>query len=160
MGLTLLLIIAFIAIVVYIQSSRRNSMLSEGKIVNRDGDFYEKAEIFKLRDDGIEGVVNQISRINMDGTASSFEGNRKTGVFNFTSSHGWRAVFRPRECEEEGKMCFEFRFTHWETYNSIPQGTLQMNQVLTLVERALLEVDPNTRVDSEYIKTKTKTKFF
>ena len=65
------------------------------------------------------------------------------------------------KCErDDGKDCYGFQFLEWTERQGMIQYEAHMNTVLTAIERAFLQLDPQTEVSTEYVNTKTKPKFF
>lgn len=65
------------------------------------------------------------------------------------------------KCESNSdKDRYGFQFLKWTERQGMIQYEAYMNTVLTSIEKAFLQLNPQTEVPTEYVSTKTKPKFF
>lgn len=55
-----------------------------------------------------------------------------------------------------GRMTYWFRFTSWGTLDYGVIGEVQMNMLLTAIEKLFLSIDPNTQVQTSFLGTKPR----
>lgn len=146
-----------IIVVAQIIAEKRNKrLMEEGKIIDREGSFWEKAEIFTLIGGEYEKVGNLIKTADYSECPVTLYPNYENKkVFLFKSGEDWEArlVFLG---ENEGKNKYRFEFIKWKTRNGIPTNMSTMNMIETTIEKIFLGLDSKTVVETEKIKIKTR----
>ena len=136
---------------------KRNKRLTdEGKIIDREWKFWEKAEIFTLIGGEYEKVGNLIKTADYSECPVTLYPNYENKkVFLFKSGVDWEArlIFLG---ENEGKNKYRVEFIKWKTRNGIPTNTDTMNMIETTIEKIFLGLDSKTVVETEKIKIKTR----
>ena len=140
------------------QRRAQNQLISEGRMIKRDVFFMRYAEIFTLSGGDFERVLTAINSINFAGTGAKVESYRDRQTILF-KAYDWSAQLY-RTASSGDKDVYQFSFTNWRTYRGAPQNDVQMNLLLTGVEKSFLWLDPYTQVENIQIKTKTKSGFF
>lgn len=159
---TLIILVVFVVfcviagIVIY---KKQQKLLSEGKIVKRAGGFYGMAEEFTLRHVAPEEVRQGVEAFSLSSMGVKAAYSQNPLDISFAAS--WTARLKETSSEEESSV-YTFEFTSWSCSGktSIPKGVTDMNQLLTAVEKLFLQLDPETKVRTYPIKTKTKHSFF
>lgn len=152
-----------IALAVGLGMKKRNELMGAGKIVNRPYNFYDMAEIFTLGPVNLNAVYNVLTRSNfgeMGVTAQPDPQNQRV-IFRHAS---WVGILKymgeTGDPAYGGKSVYRLWISSYNTYRSSVQGSLEMNEMMTEVEKVLLGFDPNTQVSTEMVTRKTHTKFF
>ena len=159
MQLFIILLIAGILIYVYFHvktlNSNVKSMLESGEIINREGGFYEKAYIFTLRPLTSAEINNEFKETHFTVSVSG-----KTNDIRFSGSDFKARLWVTDQSEDH--CIYRFEVTSWNNTNGIPKSetVILINQLLTSVEKILLNLDPNTQVRSEEVARKTSIGFF
>ncbi len=143
------------------QYNINKQLISDGRMIQRHPSFVETAEIFTLHNADFKKVLNAVTedRQSMNGTGVSVKFSEEARLIVFTSSLGWEASLSASGNEGD-TYSYTFNFTSWNTRNGVAQNTTSMNVALTAIEKLFIRLDPNTKVSTERIKTKSKTKFF
>ncbi len=155
----IIVVAAFVGIVTLVCVKRNKELMESGQIIKRPASFWESAEYFLSRvsyEQLRQAVLSTdfsacgVSIVpDLDGQASIL----------FRCRHGWNALLR-WQGSRDGQNLFMFHFPAWRTSRyGAPYGLNQMNMTETLVERILLGMDPETRVESRRLQIKTKTRF-
>ncbi|MBO4677935.1 MAG: hypothetical protein J5633_10375 [Oscillospiraceae bacterium] len=136
-----------------------NKLVEEGKIIQRESNFNEKAEIFSLTLSDTASVTEGIKLLPYHTMPTvSMQADPERQKF-FFSSKAWKAQLMQTKYLD-GNAVYHFNFTNWTTYHgAIPDGQ-SMNILLTSIERMFLSIDPNTQVQTVTLKTKEKTNAF
>ncbi len=150
---------AFVAIVSVICVKRNKKLLDSGKIVKRQMNFWENAEYF-LSAAGYEQLRDAILHTDFSDCGLSVTPDLDgQAQILFRCKHGWNALLRWQGCRD-GQNLFMFHFPAWRSSRyGAPYGVNQMNMIETRLERIFLNLDPDTRVESRRMQTKTKTSF-
>jgi hypothetical protein len=146
-------VVFFIVAPIIKQSSE---MLNEGKIITRDANFMKNAQIFTLSKVSIESLVAAMKTEGLPFAGLAWKAGNNTMTFSYNQ---WAAQMIKLP-GDDGYDKFRFSFTRWQTmkYGQAVDFT-QMNQLLTAIEKALLKLDPSTKVQTEQIKVNTKSSF-
>ena len=139
-----------------IVEKRNKRLTEEGKIIDREGSFWEKAEIFTLIGGEYEKVSNLIKTADYSECSVTIYPNyEKKKIFLFKSGENWEArlIFLG---ENEGKNKYRFEFIRWKTRNGLPTNMTTMNMIETTIEKIFLKLDSKTVVETEKIKIKTR----
>ena len=148
-------VLIFVAALI-IAEKRNKRLTDEGKIIDREWKFWEKAEIFTLIGGEYEKVGNLIKTADYSECPVTLYPNYENKkVFLFKSGEDWEArlIFLG---ENEGKSKYRFEFIKWKTRNGIPKNTDTMNMIETTIEKIFLGLDSKTVVETEKIKIKTR----
>lgn len=160
----LAIIIGFVILgyLIYRSMKQEKQLTSEGKIIDRDRKFMEQAEDFTLTCSDPGRVTGQVQQLPFSEMKVSMTAGAQGQSFQFafdSVAGGWTAVLS-RKDEPSGQLAYRFQFTHWKTRDGMIVGELYMNQLLTAVEKMFLSIDPNTKVQTVYLETKTRHKLF
>lgn len=154
----LLIGFAILGVVVYFSMKAHNKMVAEGTIISRRTNFMENAEVFTLRAVDPAQVTEAVKALDYSGMHTGMKGSSQQQIFKFTGATWGAKLFRLNADEEQ--MCYRFEFTNWKTHNGTPQNGLDMNKLLTAVEKMFLSFDPGTQVAAMPLELKTKHNFF
>ena len=146
-----------IGIAWYFGSQRQNRLVEEGKIIKRDGNFWESSEYFTLTGVDYSKVLEAVNNTYFsDLKVTIYPNNGGKSEILFKSSYEWNAAIDFLG-EEEGKFNYKFSFTAWNTYKyGVPLRADTMNMMETKVEKMFLNLDPNTSVRTQEMKLKTR----
>ena len=130
---------------------------SDGKIVTRNPDFVETAQIFKLSKVSIAEITTMLKKEGLPFSGLEWRTSDDAMGFQY---NGWTAQFYKVDSDDEHDR-YRFNFTQWQTVRySIVTDIVQMNQLLTAIEKALIKLDPSTKVQTERLKHRTSNRFF
>lgn len=152
---------ALLGYIIYKNVKQERQLTSEGKIINRSHRFIEQAEDFTIACENPAFVFEKLGTLPFSemNVKMSADGQR---VFQFSFTHpsgNWTAVLRRMDAPA-GQLVYSFCFTHWKISDLGVIGELQMNMLLTAIEKMFLSIDPNTQVKTRLLETKTSHKFF
>lgn len=157
MGTTILAVLIGGALLFYM-FYRHHKLVSDGKVIERGRNFVEQAEDFILTLEAPAQVVERIRALPYAEMKVSMrmEGNGQSFLF---SGSNWSAKLY-RKNDEAEKAVYSFQYLQWKTYNGSIQYEDHMNMLLTAIEKMFLSIDPNTKVKTRLLETKTRHKFF
>ncbi len=153
----ILLIIIIIAAGYY--GYKKGSYLGKsGKLVMRDNRFYEDAELLFTKT-----PYNDLRDALMDAdyTGSGVAAPRPYGeqpILVFQSKNGFVAALAYMG-EENAEHKYEFSFLKW-TSGKHGVSFIEMNVLMTVIEKVFLALDPDTEAQIEPRNIKTTTKLF
>lgn len=150
--------VAILAAAIWYGLKKNRQLVGEGKIISRKPDFAESAEIFTLNVPDFSLVTEGVKSFNYGEIGTDLKGSSTEQRFNFTASSWGAKLFRTSGEEEPAE--YRFEFTNWSTRNGIPTCALQMNMLLTAVEKLFLSIDGNAQVRSRPLELKTKHHLF
>lgn len=139
--------------------NKTESLASEGKIIKRGNDFYEKASEFTLTLSDKSLVTEGLHKLPYNDFSAGMKGDTVQQRFRFDGGDYTAVLYL---CNEEGdNVTYHFQFESWKTNQyGAAFGAYRMNMLITAIEKMFLNIDPNTQVKSWYIDTKTKSSFF
>lgn len=150
-------VIAVFGIALYYNMKKNKELTDSGRIVKRSGLWYENAEQFTLSGADFDRVVKGIQASDLSGTGVSVSKSDEKKALWFASST-WRAVLHKMENAGD-KDVYEFSMLHWKEHNGVVQTGVEMNLLLTAIEKVFVAIDPGTQVTTRPIHVKTKTDF-
>ena len=156
----LLISAALLGGALYFGQQRANRLIAEGKMIKRDGEFWNFAEIFTLTGVNYERVLNAVNNTDFSEykvTQYPDNGDRKEILFK--SSYEWNAVIS-MQSEENDVYKYRFEFVAWNTHRGLPLRSDTMNMMETKVEKMFLGLDPHATVEMVENKLKTRQRLF
>ncbi|MBR6407442.1 MAG: hypothetical protein IKS19_02450 [Clostridia bacterium] len=138
------------------QAKKNNQLISEGKMIKRTYRYAEKGEEFTSKIGSFKALADTIATMPMPCKA---EGNTSTQVI-FTAKTFAARLYKVQFDQPSGIGVFRFEFTRWKEYRGMYEEANAMNVLLTSVEKAFLQLDPNTGVKNYDIDFKTKHSVF
>ena len=156
MVIAIIIGVVIFIVAVIIGQQRGKNLEAEGKIIMRDISFIEYAEIFTLANADFKIVAAELQTTSFEGTGASIGVNGLTVTIR--SSHGWSAQLCELQSSDNMNK-YHFQFTGWQTHRGVPMRLDTMNIFLTAIEKMFLNLDSNTKVETERFKTKSKTSF-
>ncbi len=138
------------------QAKANKQLINEGKMIQRDYRFAEKGEEFTAKVGTMGDVADKLKNMYLP---CPMKGNTSTQV-NFTGEKFTARLYRVDYDEPSGIAIYRFEFTSWKTYRGRYEQNNAMNILMTSIEKAFLELDPNTAVKSYDIDFKTKHSIF
>ena len=151
-----------IGLAVGLGAKKRKELMDAGKIVQRPYNFYDMAEIFTLGPVMLQAIANVLSQSQLGqmGIQAQADYANQRIIFRHGS---WVGVLKymgeTGPAEMGGKSVYRLWITSYRTYRSSVEGAIEMNEMMTVVEKVLLGFDPNTQVSTEMVTRKTKTNF-
>ena len=161
MDLAIVLVVAALVLGVILglkQREKMNQHIADGRMIKRDIRFIETEELFTLSGGDFQRVVSEIQATSFAGTGVSIQKNDAKQAIQFQGS-GWAAQLW-RQADSGENAVYAFCFTRWKTHRGIPLNHMEMNMLLTAVEKMFLRIDPNTQVQTRALTTKTRPSFF
>ena len=154
-ALIVVFIIVIIGVVIW-GVNRNKQLMDEGKIIKRDISFLETAEVFTSKGADPAKISSALRTMDISGTKADW--TSKNGTLFIESGYGWSAKLELIGNNEETYK-YRFQFLNWKTSRGIPTNANSMNIAITAIEKAFLQIDPKTKVESTRIKTTTKSSF-
>lgn len=158
----LLISAAIIALAVGLGMKKRKELMDAGKIVQRPYNFYDMAEIFTVGPVALQAIANVLMRSELGQMGIQAQADYQNQRIIFRHSY-WvgqlKYMGETGPAEMGGKSVYRLWISSYRTYRSSVQGAIEMNEMMTVVEKTLLGFDPNTSVSTEMVTRKTKTDF-
>ena len=151
---------AILGFIVYRNWKQQSQLTSEGKIIDRDRHFIEQAEDFTIACDDPNRIVIGVQSLAYSEMKISMTADEQNQAFRFTyttAMGSWNALLYCTGAPD-GQVTYRFQFTSWRTSDYGVIGEVQMNMLLTAIEKMFLSIDPNTQVQTSLLETKTKHK--
>ncbi len=156
----LLISVALLGGALYFGQQRANRLIAEGKMIKRDGEFWNFAEIFTLAGVDYERVLSAVKSTDFsEYKVDMYPNNGGRSEVLFKSGHGWNAKLTYTG-ETEGKFKYRFEFVAWNTYRGLPLRADTMNMMETRIEKMFLGLDSQTTVETVENKLETKRSLF
>jgi len=151
----LIFAVAVFVVVILVAVGIKNKMINDGKITNRSSDFVYYSEFFTTKAFEAIELKNVMS-------SDSFKYYYKGGIHGncdttLTFNYGNMWTAKLTKIEQTSSSCkYQFMFVSWKTKDYVPVGGVQMNMLLTGLEKAFLQIDPNTQVTKKKNEVSTK----
>ena len=153
--------IAFMAFLCWLSYKAKKQLLSQGKIIEREGGFHKKLYQFTTIA-AFDQICSRLKREESDFESArigySINSERKD-IFFKNSKDEWEAKFVFNEGVDD-KNQYGFCFTQWKNKNGIPVNIYSMNILLTAIEKSILSLDGTAKVVSLDRQLTSKFKFF
>lgn len=159
MWIAIIIIVAAFAIALPIAISRGKkvkAMLDQGQIIKRSSRYAEKGEEFTSKIGTFVALKKELLKMQRP---CNMSGNTGT-VVNFTASSYEARLYKVDFDEASGIGIYRFEFTKWRTGRYGYEEDTSMNMLMTSVEKAFLNLDPNTGVKFYDLDFKTKHRLF
>lgn len=156
--LLLFLIIVIVAIYGVKVSRKAKELREDGKIIAREYHFADKGEEFTSKIGSFENLANELKQMQVP---CAVNGSASTEVIFSTNQFSAR-LYKVDFDEPSGIAIYRFQFSHWKEVGDFSsyEDPLGMNQVMTAVEKAFLNLDPNTGVKEYKNEVETKRTIF
>lgn len=157
----IILAFAFFGFICWLGYKSKQKLLSEGKIIEREGGFHKKMHQFTTTAE-FDQICNRLKAADADletdriGYSINLE---KKNIFFKNSKFEWEAEFVFNDRVDD-KNQYSFGFTQWTNKNGTPINSCSMNILLTIIEKAILSLDSNAKVVSLDRQLTSKYKFF
>lgn len=136
---------------------RVKSLNEDGKIIGRDVDFEEYAELFTIRDVEFKDIREELRNADYSGR-TNIKADMEKKLVNYEGVD-WKAhLYYMTNETDRNAYCFEF--TEWSTRKGLTQNITDMNVALTAIEKVFLKIDPNTQVSKRKNITRRNPRFF
>ena len=134
-----------------------DEMFASGAIIKRDAGFMENIQRFTLSKASAENLIAAMKNEGLPFAGLEWKTGNDAMGFKYSD---WTAQLVKLDGDANSDR-YEFGFLQWQTNQYGGSVTVtQMNQLLTAIEKAFLKLDPNTKVQTERGKVKTKSSFF
>lgn len=154
----IIVFVGFIVFAVYYNVKRQKKLTSEGRILPRPGNWYLNAETFTLSGADFGRVTAGIQTADLAGAGVSVKKSDEKKALWFVGGT-WQSVLHQKE-DADGKNVYDYFLQHWKEHNGATQNVVEMNMVLTAVEKTLLAIDPAAQVTTRPLDVKTRTSLF
>lgn len=148
----------------YLNTSRKNTLKAENKIIDRDAVFFEREHFFETSVSSLKEIGDAIDKSILGSETISFEPDYEHGmiVFHNNGSFGTFGAALRAAATTENISRYSFRIEAWrETKNGINrQDFFNANVLLTTIEKAFLKLDPQTKVWDQAAKITRKHSLF
>lgn len=156
----ILISVAVIGVAAYFGQQRANRLVSEGKAIKRNADFYKSAEIFTVSGVDYDSLKSEVNKTDFSELKTDiYSGNDGKKEILFKSKYEWNAQISYLG-EENGQYKYQFCFTAWNAYHGTPPRLDTMNMMETKVEKMFLRLDAQAKVVTEEMKLTTKSRRF
>ncbi len=155
---SIVVVVALVGIGAWYGLQKGNKLRSEGKIITRKSVFYEEGREFTVALNNPDLVAQKLKELPYSEMKLSMSGDSQRQSFNFTC-YNFEAQLWCKSADEE-KSVYCFTFNSWKTLHGLAAGSVEMNMLLTAIEKMFLSIDPNTQVRTWALETKTKHSFF
>lgn len=155
----IILLVIIIAAAAYYGYKKGTMLRESGKLAIREGRFWEDAELLYTKTP-FDELRKEL--MNADYSGSGVTAPRSDGeqpILIFQSAKGFNAAVAYMG-EIDGEHKYNFSILNWKMRNGAVQGFLEMNVLMTVVEKVFLALDPDTEAQIEPRQIKTKTKLF
>ena len=132
-----------------------DEMFASGAIIRRDANFMENVQRFTLSKVGMDNLIAAMKNEGLP--FSGLEWKTGNGDMGFRYKD-WTAHLVKLDGGDNTDK-YEFGFSQWQT-NKYGVTLMQMNQLLTAIEKAFFKLDSNTIVQTKRGKIYTKSSFF
>ncbi len=150
LGTVLLLSVLIFGSIIVFAKLYSDKLISEGKIIRRDGKFFEAEYKFTLSNAPYKVVEKELKNTDLSHikiTESYYENGGRLEIL-LKAAGGWNVVINLIE-ENNGKYTYKLSFPVYTTRNGMALDVVKMNMLLTSVEKMFLHIDPETVVESE-----------
>lgn len=157
--------VAIVGCVVFYNSKKKKALIENGAIIDRDNVFFKQEHIFQTKTSDFSLITETIKKSDIFQEKVSFEQHtaKKQAIFRNKVNFGTfvARLIATDQHEEDGRYCYKFQVEAWREgkYGITRQDLLGANELLTVIEKAFLSLDPNTSVQSVMAQYKTKTTF-
>ena len=139
-------IVLYFGLLGIIKSIRKSNLIKKGIIVKREKAFWKKKECF-LTASSPETIRNAVEQTDLsDIGISVFRNNNEECRFTFQNGYMISADLKYNG-RENGKYLYSFMFTSWNTSFFVVEGQINMNRLLTCIERIIIALDPETVIE-------------
>lgn len=155
-ALAFLFLVGLVAVIYLIMKAHENNLSDQGLIIIRKYNIPKYKEIFTIsRQTSLSQIYSAIEKKPYDksGASMTLEANRI-----YFKERTWNAELIRLKDRPNGNQVYQFKFNHWTTRNGSTEHENRMNILLTQVEKALLDLDPNTKVNRVEMATKSHIK--
>ena len=152
-----LFVFGLIGVALYYYYTKQKALLESGQMVKREADFYKNEEIFTMKPISFEEMTNAIQNADFSAMRVSANVNSEKKYIVFTGS-SFHAVLQEKESTKENAV-YGFSLHDWHGRNGAAP-IMDINILMTAVEKAILGPDPETKVTSAPINYKSKTSLF
>ena len=137
---------------------KTRQLATNGNIIQREDLFWENTE-YLYTDATYEEVLNEINHTDFSScnvtVTPNYEGSK---ICAFVAKGKFSAAL-VYHGEENGEHIYEFSVLSWKP-DRLATAAIQMNGLLTTIEKIFLSIDPDTEAEIQINNVKTKTAFF
>lgn len=159
-------IVILLAVCVYgglfiYSKKRQNSLIQEGKMVERNNEFFKQKHTFKTIISSTEKIFNVLDKSAISENKISCVLQSNKIVFQNNAVGGsFVAHFKNDEVDSD-HFYYSFQVDNWTEKNSMlsNKDLFGANIVLTALEKAILKLDAQATITRENKQYKSKTKF-
>ena len=155
---TVLFLILGIGVVILagvLGSKRRQTLVNEGKIIEREYDFHEKTYLF-LTSKSYQDIINAVNVTDFsDADVQILNASNNKNSLLFKHNNSWVAKLEYKG-QRDGKNMFSYGLTSWKTNRGVPAGGHTMNMMQTALEKMFLSLDPETMIETHKMQIKTQ----
>lgn len=136
----------------------RKKLLTESRIIKREKNFYDYAEIFTLKSIAPEAVFSRLKARLQDIQTIKVELQLQEKRIVFTGHvcrYGFNGTLAQEIIPGEGWSLYRLCIDEYQVQYGMPD-TMTLNLLYTAVERTFLDFDPKTTITTEYVQRTTK----
>lgn len=152
----IVIVIAAVVIGVGVSIAKMNRLKGEGKFVNRDMNFQDYDYTFTIKRTSYETVEAEVNQLDLSDVKieDSFYKYKGQPIIILRSSYGWNAQL-DLVGEDAEKSQYRFGFPLYSTNKGTVKHAMEMNVMLTLIEKMFLKLDPDADVRQDLVKRKS-----
>lgn len=151
-------------IIFYLNISKKNKLKAENKIIDRDAIFLKREHFFETSVSSLREIGDTIDKSLLSSEDISFEPDYEHGIIIFHNniSGGTFGAGLRMAGNADGSYRYSFKIDAWREINMgiTRQDSFNANVLLTAIERAFLQLDPQVKVSDKATKITRKHKLF
>ena len=153
--IVIIIAVVIVAVIALGAKKEKSTLTSSGKIHEQEPDFYKKEHTFTTSA-SFDQIVDNLKGAGLAESKISMQADRQhqTVAFDGGAMFPYRAALQYKG-EQNGKKVFLFSFLTWKERNGVPDY-MNMNILLTAVEKSIYAADPSALVSSVRMQIRTK----
>ncbi|MBQ9898217.1 MAG: hypothetical protein IJM44_02020 [Ruminococcus sp.] len=138
---------------------KRKAALASGDLIKRNPSFYKDKEFFKANIQDQDAFFNALSEAVKRTQVCSFSGNYNSSVVYRGNRGQWSASL-VRLQSDDGSVMFSFGLSNYTSGGrtesmQLARMSMDLNFLLTAIEKTFVQFDPQTQVNVQAINFKT-----
>lgn len=155
-----IIVVLFIAALIY-SRKRRNKLIDEGKMIQRENKFWDKSETFTVNGVTLAEIFEKLPANDLKQNVGQYElqsdKNRIVFVHNgYEESYTGTLTLI---AANDGANTYRLLINQYKTKHTNP-NELSLNVLYTSVEKVFLGIDPNIQVKTDYVDRKVTHSLF
>lgn len=160
-AIILLAVIGITVAACIVARKQRNGLMDQGKLIQRDPNFWDKSETFSVAGVTIEDIFQRLPAEDLKKYMGAYELQRDRNRIVFVHN-GYEESFTGTLsliAQENDVNTYRLLINQYKTKHSSP-NEMSLNVLYTAVEKIFLGIDPNIKVKTEHVDRKVKHSLF